>query len=515
MGAVGEPSRLEPGAPLVNRPFLKITSTSIITLPVTALTKYAGHASDAAVARLLAVVILWFAVLYTARFVTHLELHYGRWTTPLNKVMYVVLGIEGLICLAFLACGPLLFFTSTRSSQLGALEFEWALGLWAVILIHSLILSWLVEELKLPRGSENAHRCRIVKILAGGAKRLNLQWLSERLMRKTQLDQVSALIIWTLAGVAGVMAANAPAFAPDAYKILNGTESHSVGKRPDGKTSGKPPPAKTPRHRRREPVSSAVGRSTSEPGQTPDYGALCGAALQPGDGAPEPQRSELFAQWLARGQGLGAIFAGCANPAHAVGTNGIWISAGTCEGALRSLAVASTDGPGAILLWGPARFALAQANAGSLLGATPHRLAENGDIYTVATITGTYVFLRRELSNGHERPAGVARSCRDVREDPVPFLEVPPALTRLWIAEMENDGRWLWPVLSLRSRTGLDFGFRSVDPADNRRITASCSSDTSCVLRVDDVESRTDGAGNVDASKLLNLAPPTPVPPAP
>ena len=477
------------GPPGLKRSFLKIVVVPAVSLAFSGLAHVCVKAPEGLVARLLAPVIALFAVLFAARFVAHLELGYWEWTTPLHRVMCGLTIFEGLIALAFLMTGPYLFFRVGIPSahRLSVLEFDSAGILLLVIMIQCLVVSWLAEELGLERGSENAKHCRIVKILKGGAQRLGLERLVKVCERTTPANHVSVLVMWTLASLCSVVLANSPSVAPTAYRYLEGESNADQG-------AG----AQTPTPHSREYFG---------------YPAHCGppgAESDLGTAVPEELRAELYAQWFARGRGLGENFAGCINPAHEVGTTGVWVAAGTCEGIFRSLAVATPKGRGAILLWGPGRFAMEEAEAGTLLGATPHVFLGSGDMYSITTTWGTSIFLREELSDGNGGLKGKPRSCAAIKEDPVSFIRVPPALTRLWLSQMELEKHWLWPNLEPGQQSDDHFVFHDLDPNDTRRIVAHCETETGCVLETPSGTSSIIGAGAVDIERLMAFAPVAP-----
>jgi hypothetical protein len=74
-------------------------------------------------------------------------------------------------------------------------------------------------------------------------------------------------------------------------------------------------------------------------------------------------------------------------------------------------------------------FALRQARLGRLLRSTGREDVGSGDLYAVTTTHGVYILIRREKSDGTGGFMTTPR--RDVHEDKVRYLVLPPALVRL------------------------------------------------------------------------------------
>jgi hypothetical protein len=442
--------------------------------------RFLAKTPEGNIARGLTPVMLATAMIFAARFITHLELKYWIWKTGLARVMCIMMVVEGLITLAFLAAAPCLYFEVGHPSphQLSVEEFAIAGGLLVIVFFHTLIVSWLVEQLKLDRGSEHAKSCLIVRILRGIGLRLNLKALVKRLERTTAINSLSVIALWILISLGSVALANTPAVGPAvlaSFTAQSSTMTESRG---------------VPKHQSR-------------------FLTECGPRYEESDfgrAIPQAIRAELFAQWFGRERGLGETFGGCINRAHEVGTTGVWVAAGTCDSVFRSLAVATPSGPGAILLWGPGRFALSEAENGSLVEATPHALIGSGDMYTVTTTYGTNVFIREELSNGIDGLKGVPRACDQIDEDPVQFVRVPPALTRLWLAQMELEEQWLWPAHEA-GQPANRFVFRGGRRGDTRSIEAECQTQTLCVMNANGTQSTISGGGSVSVERLMEFAP--------
>jgi hypothetical protein len=410
------------------------------------------------------------------------------------------------VALAFLACAPVCFFWSD-----GVAQFTAALAILLAGFSLDLAMSWLVRNRGVMSGTEGAEHCGFIRFIRVDVLEpvdyvKPFKWLNGRWDLKAPWGKVSFLSVWLWATMVTVATANAPRVAPPVYHFFRGNAEKSTTEAAKAEVSsasligsgGGSVESPEPDVRRPEMQLHA---------SSPDYSEQCGNHAVPGVPAPRPQRRELYDQWLGPA-GLGAMFAGCARPARRE-PNGVWYEAGVCDGAVRSLAVAAPRAAGALLLWAPARFGLARAREGSLVGATSSRLVGSGEIYSVATDAGTYLFLRDRLSAGAAGPAGAVASCSDVANGGVPYVTLPPALSRLWSARLEAQGEWLWPLSEVRAAGGgADYTFRSAETTDKREIVGHCDSATNCELRIGAAPRRDTGNGAVDMPQILDSAPP-------
>ena len=354
-------------------------------------------------------------------------------------------------------------------------------------------------------GTQLASHCWFVRGLRKLISRFDhfrfFAWLNEQWEKSAPAGKVSYLVVWITAAMIGVAGAN---LAP----IIK----HSL---PDKAPQIAAPPKsnhhhsdKTPKPTQNQKPEVTKSDPEEEGGDEPSLSDLCGTLSHPGRPAPEPAYGLLYAQWFGPGVGLGAILAGCPEPAHELST-GAWYEAGTCHGVLRSLSVAPSGAEaGAILLWRPARFALAAAGRGTLESASSSRLSGEGEFYTVTTVSGTYVFMREHVSDGSSGSVGEARDCAEIEEDPVPFLVLPPALSRIWFEYVLAEEQWIWPVSEVSSSGVTSFVFNSADPADERDISATCRSATDCEMIAEGVPAHSSGPGPIDVLRLLEDAPP-------
>ena len=127
-------------------------------------------------------------------------------------------------------------------------------------------------------------------------------------------------------------------------------------------------------------------------------------------------------------------------------------------------------------------------------------------MYTVTTIYGTNVFVRAELSNGSGGLKGIPHTCDQIDEDAVQFVRVPPALTRLWLAQMELQEEWLWPAHEA-GQPASKFVFRGDKRDDAQSITAECQTQTSCLMNVNGTQSKISGRGGVSVERMMEFAP--------
>lgn len=434
------------------------------------------------------------SIAYAIRTEIHIE-HLVR-TRSRNGLHILVVALEILVTFAFLAAAPFLL-----SDPDGVAACIYAGAIVVPVIALGVAMSWLNEHFGIKTGTEVASHCWFTRALRWLITRFDhysfFRWLNSLWDRNAPSGRVSYLVLWISAGLVAVAAAN----GPPVYKAL----SHHA---PKVKKKAREKRGSSPKNTAAEASGKLPDADRVEESE-PDLEQLCGDLLDPGEPAPEPARSLIYSQWLGLG-GLGAIFAGCPKPAHQL-ADGLWYAAGTCHGDLRSLALAPPGAQsGAILLWGPARFALAAAEAGELKSATSSRLADEGEFYTVDTVAGTVVFIREEVSDGESKYASTPRDCADIREDPVPFVKLPPALTRLWFSQIQYDGVWIWPTAEASTEGGVEITFRSTDPSDEREIAALCSSGTDCELRVEGVTASSSGVGGIDVGRLLEIAPPDP-----
>ncbi|TMK58241.1 MAG: hypothetical protein E6G51_03825 [Actinobacteria bacterium] len=169
----------------------------------------------------------------------------------------------------------------------------------------------------------------------------------------------------------------------------------------------------------------------------------------------------------------GAIKAGCGTEPFHVAESGTWASPGVCAGELRSLAVSAPGYDPAIVYGTPARFAWAAAQAGTLVAlevADPNE----GDVYLVVTLEGTYAFTRptRTLEEGESDP----ETCSDVGGKARPFARLEPVMVSLWLEMMERRAEWSWPEPQTDTPFGLTFTdrFDATDIAEGRCESEEC-----------------------------------------
>ncbi len=479
-------------SPLLRNATVTGLGSGLISLPL----KFLGIVPEIAVVRLFAIVTVAAAIAYAVRWEMHrrvLRLHGAK-----GRLHVAAVAAEGVVALAFLLCGPTCFLWPEGVRQCAA-----ALVLLVFVFTIALVMAWLARHRDLKTGTDVADHCGLIKFIRYDIlepfEHVSLfKWLKERWdLLAPKKGMVSYLTLWLCASLVTVACANTPKVGPSIYRAF--TADVAVVKQIGAEAAVSAPP-------RKATVAMAAAPPTEMPALAakPTYGQLCRGANLPGAPAPAEQRDQLFQQWLGGG-GLGAIFAGCAGPAHPAG-GGLWYAVGRCHGAVRSVAIATSEGSGGMLLWAPARFALARARDGSLLDASSSRLVGEGEIYAVQTIDGTYAILRSRLDEAGAKSAQSPRSCGDVREG-APFLVLPPALTRLWSTRVATTGAWLWPVSEHRSPDGTrTFRFRAAYPANDEAV-GRCRSNLDCELEGAGTLVRSVGPGPADISTVLARAP--------
>lgn len=222
---------------------------------------------------------------------------------------------------------------------------------------------------------------------------------------------------------------------------------------------------------------------------SPTYETLCGRSQEPGRGAPEPIARRLFDLWLGA-EGVGGLIGGCARAAHPVRPgSGIWYAPGYRAATLVSLGVANADGTSALLLGQPARFAMSQASNATLESASERIRVYSGDLETVDTANGTYVFVRREINT---------------RAHDAAYTVVPPGLVAAWFAA-DQAGGWVWPVFDY-ARDHLRY-FSFVTPVGEEVGLASCANDLSCTSEIRGVTPGPSASDHLTVEQLTTAAP--------
>jgi hypothetical protein len=225
------------------------------------------------------------------------------------------------------------------------------------------------------------------------------------------------------------------------------------------------------------------------PPKAPTYDALCGHDQVPGRGATELVAHRLYDLWLGP-QGVGGLIGGCAKPARSVRPgSGIWYAPGYVSSTLVSLGVANADGTSVLTLGKPAQFAMSQAVSGTLESVSTRVPVGYGDLETVDTQIGTYVFVRQDVHDGTQSAA---------------YTIVPPGLVGAWLSADETEG-WVWPVGGHAVRGVRSFIF--VTPAGQKVGAATCNGDFSCTSTIRGVASSAAGGEYVDVGQLTSVAP--------
>lgn len=210
----------------------------------------------------------------------------------------------------------------------------------------------------------------------------------------------------------------------------------------------------------------------------------------------------------AIGHGLGALFehdgaikAGCGSEATEVPGLGVWVSAGTCDGELRSFAVSSPGRDPVILYGDAATAAWESAQAGDLLGAEAAEPGA-GDLDLIKTRDGTEAYVRpsRVLLPGNKNP----RNCRDVGGEARGFVHLSPPVIYLWRELLNSRTKWTWPSVVQASTEATAF----VDHRSGEVVgTASCDP-AGCSMEVEEkVWTAPLGAAFYELKELTTFAP--------
>ena len=268
------------------------------------------------------------------------------------------------------------------------------------------------------------------------------------------------------------------------------------------------PPARPPRQQapKTSPAAATAPAAAPEP---VTYEDLCGTAVVPGTPAPEPQATALHDLWLGGPgrTGAGALEAGCAIPARQVGITDTWYAQGLCGTDLRALGVAQSDGSASLLLQQAARFALAQAEAGRLVGASDRIPVHLGDLYVISTSPqGTWILARSRASAGRIDSQQPRRSCDQPTSENVSYTVLPPVLTELWMQLLQRQ--WAWPALdSSAEGPGRSYVFLADGPAQRVIAHATCSDRQHCELEADGKVTMNDRPSRATAEEVRALVP--------
>ncbi len=285
--------------------------------------------------------------------------------------------------------------------------------------------------------------------------------------RHGSAEQVSAYILL----ICGLLAFAATAATPAAIKrVAASLEPKPPKRRPQANPTPTPnaTPAATP-----SPTPAAVENPPAA--SPPTYADLCGPEPT---GRPAP--ASIAAALRRRFLGAGAIEAGCAQTPQPVTTVwGTWVMPGMCAGRLSSLAVAAPDGSGELLLGqGAAEAGTRLAREGRLQTVSQRVPVGSGDFYLLGTPTGNELLIRRRAA---ARPNDVKpASCEDVPAAPSPYVQLPPHMTRLWMAL--NRHMFTWPRRTRQTSRSVRFAFVPDASAGAVAATGGCSA-RGCWLR--------------------------------
>jgi hypothetical protein len=433
---------------------------------------------------------------YAIRHLVHRRMKYAEASTQMQGLMRADLAI--MIAFNALGIASILWKPSSWVMAAGVL----------VLFVAIMIVSGATIEAakgKRKRGSEWLRKTKqmrwLERSLRPHAKVFGKPFLG-LIGLATPVREVSCYIVCLLAMLVIVGTAAGRATLPAVEKALEPGGGAHTGTTTTSTTSD---PATTPVTTTSTSTTPASGTTVVQAKEAPrpTYEQLCGRTM-PGYPAPEPQAAGLrglFAQ-------TGAIVAGCAAPAAEVGAGtNVWWTLGRCQGQVRSVALAGTEGPAVLMLQQVALFAQGKAERGELIGGSARVSAAHGDYQVIATTTADYVEARQDSSLGGPTPTRLQRSCTQLTDRDAPYTLVPPALIALWLHLVEKA--WVWPVAAGETETGANkFLFRSVGQAPAPVAKAECSSEFQCTMLTTAGLAETSDSDGRSAGELENYAPP-------
>jgi hypothetical protein len=494
-----------------------------LALPTLVLTilRMVDVTSSPALGRVASLLMVGVGVLAGGRVLVHLRDRYWQWQGAPDREWTVrdrhalngFVVVDSLVALVLIGCGAWFFMQPDNWLEL---------GLFTVLALATIVASvetvGLAAKGGLPRGSETIGNCFAVRWVRKATKAF---YPLPRVRRidvfvwetRTHVTRVSGLVIVIVLLLLGGALSQAVAVAPQVKHYLSqplrpkqgGQDSGSIGA--PSLAQAAPPPA-----RPRIPLQSGVATTITQPGPRlaappPTYDQLCGTALSPGDGAPPQEAAALKQAWFQ----LGGAVAACAERAQLVtGSSNVYYALGQCDGRPRSIGVVGPDQAAVMLLDEPAALARRMALEGTLRGASARTPIGDGDFQIVDTVAGSYVVIRRQVTDGHGGLRGVPERCADIQSSAAAeYVTVPPALVGLWL-QLGRLGRPTWPAIdparSAMGDTAFDFyASDSVEPV----ATGSCSSPTSCQLRADGIVWTTTSGGATVTTEQVRADGPT------
>jgi hypothetical protein len=458
------------------------TASALATIAALSI-RLTGQVSSDQLARIAAVAMLVWGILYGGRVIVRVYMGYWQytpkrswpWTERQRRALSALLVADGVLSLALIAVGC--WFIAESPGTWLQIGVSSALATFVAASAHSTLK--LARAGGLRRGTDAVFKCRAVRWLRENMKIWKsfpgVAKLDSWLWARTSKDQVSGLVMVIVLGLALMPLANAAGAIQIVLQTPEiGTQTTpTTTTAPTATTATTPPPAAT---------TTVAKPAPPPPARQLSYEDLCGAVPPARGAANDQQQNELERAWRL----IGAIVAGCRGSTQLVaGTDDTYYVLGQCGGnPFPSVAVTSPEHPAVVLLEGWATFAKEMITAGRLRGASAHVLIGSGDFQIVYTDAGAYILIRREISDGQGGFRHKPQSCADLEPATQAPVRLPPGLADLWLRYAQRYKQPSWPVRNpALDRNGRRaFEFRSADGRNARIAVGSCAGPTECEL---------------------------------
>jgi hypothetical protein len=219
-----------------------------------------------------------------------------------------------------------------------------------------------------------------------------------------------------------------------------------------------------------DPLTPRHGAPSDEP-LIPTYEQLCGSFVEPGDGAPEPQRGLIRQLTLSSG-----LPGGCRQSARAVTNHpDVFVAEGLCATTRVSVIVATPTDAG-LLYQEAGDIAMELVARGILQGASNRVDIGEGDAYVLQSDVGPWVLIRETKSAGVAIPDPTALPCAQYTNRAVRYTVLPPPLAAAWIYQVRVSDQWLWPHPDPTYRgAGSAFMFTTTDQSGSSLAEGRCN----------------------------------------